>query len=551
MRAPRTLATTVALAAALGAAPAVAHATTDTTAPVILSAVPSPSAVDTRTGEQHVMLTVTSSDDVSLGDLKASYRLGTNFAQASHIVMGPQPAQRTDVLDLRLLPGMASGPLNIFVQVKDAAGHSATTTATVDVTAGPLDSTGPTGSCAMSTTSVDVRTASAPVTITGVAADPAGVTSARHESPIRGNSVFDTGTFTPLTATTARYAVTRMVPVGQAPGSYPVRAEVSDGLSNTGTIDCGTLIVRHGTTATDRVWGADKASTAAAAALATETAGGRVLYVANADSWMDTVSAASAKDSDLGVLLTGISALPTVTKDALTRLRPQRIVVVGGTGAVSDAVLTALRPYATANTADEVTRVGGPDAYTTSAMVAARGAVTGRRVVLVPSTNVLDAIGPLANRAGASILVADPTTVRATTTAALKRLAPSEVILAGGRWRSRYDIDLLIALGLGNISIRTWTGPDQYAVAAAFAPGNASGQVYLATGAGYIDVAATASHGTGRPIFVTAPSAISSWTRPLLEHYGITRVTAIGGPGALPEATVKQAASLAQESLLP
>ncbi|MCK0114367.1 cell wall-binding repeat-containing protein, partial [Ornithinimicrobium sp. F0845] len=61
--------------------------------------------------------------------------------------------------------------------------------------------------------------------------------------------------------------------------------------------------------------------------------------------------------NDAPVLLTRPNGLPNVTKAELTRLQPQKIVVMGGAGAVSDSVVTALADYALADTPDEVTRL--------------------------------------------------------------------------------------------------------------------------------------------------------------------------------------------------
>jgi glucose/arabinose dehydrogenase/putative cell wall-binding protein len=67
------------------------------------------------------------------------------------------------------------------------------------------------------------------------------------------------------------------------------------------------------------------------------------------------------------LLLVQTDSIPTPVVTALQDLRPTQIVVVGGSGAVSDAVFQALGQYSTA----PPTRVSGADRYATSADMAA------------------------------------------------------------------------------------------------------------------------------------------------------------------------------------
>lgn len=78
-------------------------------------------------------------------------------------------------------------------------------------------------------------------------------------------------------------------------------------------------------------------------------------------------AAARAGVHEAPVLLTGQAALPPETKQALSRLQPRRVVVVGGASSVSTAVMEQLRSYATSR---EVRRLAGSDRYGTATAVA-------------------------------------------------------------------------------------------------------------------------------------------------------------------------------------
>jgi putative cell wall-binding protein len=95
----------------------------------------------------------------------------------------------------------------------------------------------------------------------------------------------------------------------------------------------------------ERVAGSSPAATAAALA-SSYPAGGGVAYVASSEAFPDALSAAARAGHQAGpVLLTGSTSLPQATRDALTRLRPRAVVLVGGPAAVSDGVLRELEAY--------------------------------------------------------------------------------------------------------------------------------------------------------------------------------------------------------------
>lgn len=160
------------------------------------------------------------------------------------------------------------------------------------------------------------------------------------------------GAIPPATAAElARLRPGRIVIVG---GTVSVAPSVAQGLA------------RYTSGAVTRISGADRFATAAAVSAAVFTAGVPVAYVADGLSFADGVAAAAAAAHLHGpLLLTQPGALSPATIAELQRLKPARIVVVGGNGAVSPAVAAAL----TALTGGPVTRLGGPDRYATAAAV--------------------------------------------------------------------------------------------------------------------------------------------------------------------------------------
>ncbi|WP_438854595.1 cell wall-binding repeat-containing protein [Agromyces sp. M3QZ16-3] len=105
-------------------------------------------------------------------------------------------------------------------------------------------------------------------------------------------------------------------------------------------------------------------------------------------------------------LLVTASAVPAATEAELSRLRPDVVYVIGGTGVVGDTVVSRIRSI----TGGEVVRVAGPDRYATAAAVADRFfEPTTPSVVLASGRAFPDALsaGPVAGAAGSPLLLVD------------------------------------------------------------------------------------------------------------------------------------------------
>lgn len=93
---------------------------------------------------------------------------------------------------------------------------------------------------------------------------------------------------------------------------------------------------------------------------------GSTVYVASGAGFSDAVAAAGVASSfGEAVLLTNPTSVPAALATELRRMRPDRIVVVGGPSTVSDGVLRSLRSYGT------TVRIGGADRYEVSVNLAA------------------------------------------------------------------------------------------------------------------------------------------------------------------------------------
>ncbi|USQ76697.1 cell wall-binding repeat-containing protein [Ornithinimicrobium cryptoxanthini] len=291
----------------------------------------------------------------------------------------------------------------------------------------------------------------------------------------------------------------------------------------------------------ERIFGIDRFGTAAAISAAWAP-GVDVVYLTSGLTYPDAMPAGALGGlHDSPVLLTRPDSLPDATKAELTRLAPQRIVVLGGPAAVTEPLIEELRGYAQADTADEVTRLAGPDRYATAA-AAAMTYPTGVQVAFVAAgTDFPDAIAG-ASRAGAldaPVLLTRPGDLPASTAAALTHLNPANIVVLGGP--GAVSDTVLTALGdFTDGTVTRVAGPDRYGTAAAIAGAHAPGvaAVFIASGAEYADALAGAPliAALDSPILLTRQASLPTATIAELERLNPAQIIVLGGDETISEA---------------
>jgi putative cell wall-binding protein len=282
-----------------------------------------------------------------------------------------------------------------------------------------------------------------------------------------------------------------------------------------------------------RYAGVDRFATSAAIVDANYSPGVPVAYVATGLNFPDALAGGAAAANEGGPLLLVLpDAVPAPIAAELQRLQPGRIVVLGGLGAISDAVLTALQTYTTG----AVTRVMGADRYQTAASLAASFAV-GSPVYVATGVNFPDALAATAAAAAqhAAILLTDPLTLPPATGQALTALQPSSITIVG----STNAVSAAIATQLATYSatVTRISGSDRFATAASIAatafPSATS--VFIASGDGFADALTggpvAGTH--GEPLLLSTPVCLPDATASEIAALQPTNVTLLGGTATL------------------
>src|SRR5690606_22838635 len=119
------------------------------------------------------------------------------------------------------------------------------------------------------------------------------------------------------------------------------------------------------------------------------------------------------------------TSLNSFTKKEITRLKAKKVIILGGTGAISADVEKELK-----NMGLSITRLGGKDRYETAAKIGAN--ISSNQVIIASGLNFPDAlaISPYAAKQGIPILLSRKDTLPAATVKALKGKKNS--IIVGG-----------------------------------------------------------------------------------------------------------------------
>ena len=228
-----------------------------------------------------------------------------------------------------------------------------------------------------------------------------------------------------------------------------------------------------------RFSGANRYDTAAQIATSTFTTATTVVLASGA-SFADALSGNYlAGELAAPILLTDPNTLSPETAAALGTLKTRSVVVLGGSGAVSDTVVNAIAAMASTNSAGgqiTVTRIFGASRYDTDKAVvetppaAYAGVVGGKKTAMLASgLGFPDALagGALAYGAALPILLTDPSTLSPQAAAAIHDLGIQQVLILGGP--AAVSAAVANAVGaLGATTLRL-AGPTRTGTAAAVA----------------------------------------------------------------------------------
>ena len=290
----------------------------------------------------------------------------------------------------------------------------------------------------------------------------------------------------------------------------------------------------------ERLSGENRFATAANAALKVYPDGADTVYVTTGRNFPDALTAsAPAGHAGAPILLSDTDRLPKATVGALEGLDPTNIILVGGSGSVSDDVFEALSEHA------DTVRIGGTHRYQTAADLARTFEQTDA-VYVATGEGYADALsaGARAGAEGVPVLLVKQDEVPGATTRVLAELQPSQVYVVGGE--ASVAEEVLEQLGETSEVTRI-SGGDRYGTAAALsAPLQESEFGFVSTGLDWPDAlssSALAAH-LGAPLHLVQESSVPSTTVAELERIQPPHVRVVGGSGVVQDGVLELLAGL-------
>ena len=303
-------------------------------------------------------------------------------------------------------------------------------------------------------------------------------------------------------------------------------------------IHAGEVIVRRiiiSGARVERLSGADRFETAAAVSR-NYVAGVPVVFIASGEGFADALAAGPAA-AEMGgpiLLVTGTS-IPTSTRDALSRLQPERIIIVGGESVVSKAVSATLGEYA-----PKVDRIGGVDRFDTSRKIAMlafgeSGTATAYIASGLTFADAGSAGAVAAHRGGPVILVNGANgAIDAETRIAIDALGATSLHVVGGPAVVHPGIETSLATIPGSTVLRHAVTTAMVHRGSSFRGDVDSEVAFLASGLNYPDALAGAAYAgdIDAPLFLIPGGCVPAEVLHELDEMRVARVN-LGGPDVL------------------
>ena len=261
--------------------------------------------------------------------------------------------------------------------------------------------------------------------------------------------------------------------------------------------------------------------------------GAPVVILANYKAFADALAGSPlAYQEDAPILLTAPDQLDSRVLAEINRLKPQKVLLIGGTGSVSTKISESLR----ANGYGNIERIAGKDRFEVAYNIAKRLKPTDTAVV-ANGLNFPDAlaIAPYAAKNGYPILLTKSNELPAKIGESINQLGIKTTIISGGE----ASVDKNVA---GNLpGVKRIGGKDRFEVSANIVNQLSPGpeKVFLATGMSFADAltGSVLAAKQGAPMLLTHPTIIPSSIQSVIKTQNVNDFVILGGMASVPNDT--------------
>lgn len=255
------------------------------------------------------------------------------------------------------------------------------------------------------------------------------------------------------------------------------------------------------------------------------------VLIARGDDFADALAASPlAYKYDAPILLTETKKLTAATKEEIKRLGASRVIILGGTGAVSDTVQKELSK----DLKVWVKRISGQNRFETASQVASELGGNSDTAIITYGFNYPDAIAiaPYAAKNGIPILLTQKDSIPAATSAALANKA--NTIIAGGTGVVSAEVEK----NLKNPTRISGKNRFETSLKIATELDEVKDKVFVSTGYGFADAltGSVLAAKNDAPVLLVQQDALPAGTEELVDG---KYVSVLGGKNAVSENVVK------------
>jgi N-acetylmuramoyl-L-alanine amidase len=235
------------------------------------------------------------------------------------------------------------------------------------------------------------------------------------------------------------------------------------------------------------------------------------------------------------ILLTQTDIITPVTKEEIVRLNPDRVIIVGGPGSVSENVFKELNTMGI----KDVTRITGNDRFEVAANIA-KVLPSNDKAIIADGLNFPDAlaISPYASRNGIPILLTKSNGLPQPILDSMIARGVTQTIVVGGEASVSKEVFSKLK------NPKRIAGKDRYEVAVnvAIEFNLSTTQAYLATGMSFADAltGSVLAAKDNAPMLLTRSTALPDYTRNFIKQNGYSNYLILGGLGSVEQRVVGQ-----------
>jgi N-acetylmuramoyl-L-alanine amidase len=291
----------------------------------------------------------------------------------------------------------------------------------------------------------------------------------------------------------------------------------------------------NGTATVERLDGSDRFDVAVNVSKKGWGTGSQTVLLVNYMAFADALAASPlAVKENAPILLTNPDQLTLKTEEEIKRLQAKKVIIVGGTGSVSQAVEAKLTQLSI-----QVDRIGGTDRFEVAYQVSKRLDSKGK-IIVTNGMTFADAlsISPYASKNEFPILLTRKDSLPPITQQAITEKSPQQSVIVGGTGSVAASVEQLTPnpLRIG--------GLDRYEVAVNIAKAFdlSTEKAAVSNGQTFADAltGSVLAAKENRPLLLTRSDRIPDVTKRLIEERQINSFIVFGGTGSVSNAVITQ-----------